>query len=62
MKENSDICNNKGNWNLLQIIQKIPDQHTGKAHQGTTENSHVGRCAHTAESSNVKVRNVYHGK
>ena len=28
----------------------------------TTENSHIGHCAHTSKSSNVKVQNVYHGK
>ena len=37
-----------GNWNHLKIIQKIPEQHTGKArNQGTTENSHIGHCTHT---------------
>jgi ribosomal protein L14E/L6E/L27E len=63
VKANSDIINNRGNWNHLQIIQQIPDQRSGKArHQGTTENSHAEHCAHTSESSNVKVQNVYHGK
>jgi hypothetical protein len=27
----SDTSNNRGNWNNPKIIQKIPDQHTGKA-------------------------------
>ena len=38
-----DINNNRGNWNHLKIIQKIPGQYIGKAlNQGTTENSHTG--------------------
>ena len=49
--------NNRGNWNHFQIIQKIPEQNTGKArNQGTTENSHIGHCTHTSESTNVKVQ------
>jgi hypothetical protein len=45
------------------IIQKIPEQRTGKArNQGTTENSHIGHCTHSAESTNVKVENIQHGK
>jgi hypothetical protein len=48
----SDINNNRGNWYHLKIIQKIPEQYTGKAlNQGTTENSHIGQCTHTLESS-----------
>ena len=31
-------------------------------HQGSTRNSHIGHCAHTSKSSNIKVQNVYHGK
>jgi enoyl reductase-like protein len=38
-------------------VQKIPEQHTGKArNQGTTQNSHIGRCTYTAESTNAKVQ------
>jgi hypothetical protein len=29
----------------------------GKYYQGTTENSHIGHCTHTAESTDVKVQN-----
>jgi hypothetical protein len=37
------------------IIQKIPARHREKARtQGTRENSHIGNCVHTSESSNVK--------
>jgi hypothetical protein len=38
-KNQSDTNNDRGNWNHLTIIQKIPEQQTWKAqHQGTTEN------------------------
>ena len=51
------------NWNHLQIIQKIPQQHTGKAgNQGTAESSQIGLCTSTAESTNVKVENIHLGK
>ena len=30
-KNKSDNSNNKGNWNRLRIIEKIPEQHTWKA-------------------------------
>jgi ribosomal protein L14E/L6E/L27E len=53
----------RSNWNHLKIIQKILEQHTGKArNQGTTENSHTGRCTHTLESTNVKEQNIQRGK
>jgi hypothetical protein len=39
------------------IIQKIPELHKGEAlNQGATENSHIGHCTHTSESTNVKVQ------
>jgi len=35
----------------------------GKArNQGTTKNSHIGHCTHTAESANKKVQNIFHGR
>jgi hypothetical protein len=47
-KNKCDTSNNRGNWNHFKIIQKIPEQRTGKArNQGTTENSHSGHCTHT---------------
>jgi hypothetical protein len=47
--------NNRGNWNHLKIIQKIPEQRIGKPRsQGATENSRTGHCTHTPESTNVK--------
>ena len=37
VQSKTDTSSNIGNWNHLQIIQKIPDQQTGKArNQGTT--------------------------
>jgi hypothetical protein len=41
---------------IIIIMQKISGQHSGKIrNQGTTENSHIGHCTHTAGSANVKV-------
>jgi hypothetical protein len=41
----SDTSNDKGNWNHVKIIQKMPEQHTVKAwYQGTTENSRIWHC------------------
>ena len=52
-----DTSNNMGNWNHFKIIQKIPEQRTGNPRsQGATENSHIGHCTHTPESTNVKVQ------
>jgi hypothetical protein len=31
VKNKSDTSNNRGSWNHLKIIQKIPEQHTEKA-------------------------------
>jgi hypothetical protein len=51
----SDTSNNKGNCKHLKIIQKIPEQHTGKAQcLGTTENRHTGHFPHISESTDVK--------
>jgi hypothetical protein len=56
-KNKCDTSNNRGNLNHFKIIQKIPEQRTGKLRsQGATENSHIGHCTHTAESTNVKVQ------
>jgi hypothetical protein len=55
----SGTSNNRGNRNHLKIIQKRPDQHTGKArNQKTTENSHIRHCMHPSESTNVKVQKM----
>jgi hypothetical protein len=55
--------NNRGKWDHLRIIQKIPEQHAGKAQsQGTRENSHIGWYTHTSQSADVKVENIQHGK
>jgi hypothetical protein len=63
IKIKSYATNNRGNWNHFKIIQKIPEELSGKVrNQGTTENSHISHCTHTAAGTNVKVRNIQHGK
>ena len=58
-RNKGDKNNNKGNWYLSKIIEKIPEQHAGKArNQGTTENSHIGQCAHAWEGINIEVRKI----
>jgi hypothetical protein len=43
VKYKSDASNDRGNWNHRKIIQKILEQHTGKAwSQGTTGNCDIG--------------------
>lgn len=57
MLKQSDVSNNRGNWNHLKVI------HTWKArNQETRENSHTGHNANTSENTGVKVQNVYHEK
>ena len=55
-----DTSSNRGNWYHPKIIQKLPEQHTKKAHQGTTESSHTGHCSHILQSTNVKFLHSYH--
>jgi hypothetical protein len=56
-KNEGDTSNNRGEWDYFKVIQKIRKQHTRKAcSQGTPENSHIAHCAHTSESTNVKVQ------
>ena len=56
-KNKCGTSNNRGNWNYLTIIQKIPEQHIVKAqNRGTTENSHIGHSTPSLESTNVKVQ------
>jgi hypothetical protein len=51
----SDISNNRGNWNHLKIIQKVPEQRNGKARcSETTQNSHTGHYTDPAGSTDVK--------
>ena len=55
-KNKDDTSNNRGDWDYFKAIQKIREQHTRKTiSQGTTENSHIGHCTHTSESTNIKV-------
>ena len=56
-KNKRDTSNNRGNWNDLKIIQKTPEQRTGKSrNQGTTEKNHIVHRTYTTESTNVKVQ------
>ena len=55
-KNKDDTSNNRGDWGYFKVIKKACKQHTRKTgSQGTTENSHIGHCTHTSESTNVKV-------
>jgi hypothetical protein len=63
VEKKSDTGHNTGIWNHLKITDKISEQPTGKArNQETTGNSHIWRCIHSLESTNVNVRNIQHGK
>jgi hypothetical protein len=44
---------------LGQYLSNIPVKHEVK---GIKRNSHNGNCTHTAESANVKVQNIFHGR
>ena len=54
----SDTSKNRDNWNHLKNhFKKKPEQYTGEAKiQGTTENGHIGLCAHTSGSTNLKYK------
>ena len=55
--------NNRGKWNHVKIIQKIPEQHTEKAqNKETTDNSHTRYSTCKWKSANAYVRNIQHGK
>ena len=56
-KNKGDTSNNRGDWDYFKVIQKIREQHTRKTwSEGIPENSHIGHCTHTSESTNVKVQ------
>jgi hypothetical protein len=60
VKNKSVTSNNRSSWNQLRIIQMLPEQHTGKAHnQEMTKSSHIGHCTCTSESTKVKVQNIF---
>jgi len=60
-KNKSDTSNNRGDGDYLKVIQKIRKQLTRKTwSQGTPENSHIGHCTYTSESTNVKVQKIQH--
>ena len=57
MWDKGDTNNNRGNWNYFKVMHKIREQHTRKTlSQETTENSHIGHCTHTSESTIVKIQ------
>ena len=59
----SDTGNNRGDWNHVKISQKMPEQQTGRArNKGTIDNSHIWHVTHTAQNSDVKLQNVFHGR
>jgi hypothetical protein len=59
----SDISNNRDNWNHFKIIQKIPEQPTGKVrYQRTIEHNHIAHCTCTAERTSVKAHSIQRGK
>jgi hypothetical protein len=42
---------------ISKSFRKYVSKHTRKTRsQGTTENSHIGHCTHTSESTDVKVQ------
>jgi tRNA(Ser,Leu) C12 N-acetylase TAN1 len=60
-KNKGDTSNNRSDWDYFKVIQKVREQHTGKTRsQVTPENSHIGHCTHTAESTNVKIQYIQH--
>jgi len=63
-QESGINCYSYYNDNKNKKKKKRPyEKHIWKTrHQGTTENNHTRHCAHTSESTNVKIQNVYHGK
>jgi hypothetical protein len=57
--------NNRIDWDHLNIIKKIPEKRTGKArNHGTTKKKKglSGYCTQIAESADVKLQKLYHGK
>jgi len=62
MQEQDDTGSNRDNWDHIKIIQKISEQYTGKTrNQETTGSNHIGHCAYTPESTNLKIQNAYMG-
>jgi hypothetical protein len=60
VKNKCVTSNNRSSWNQLRIIQTLPEQHNGKArNQEMTKSSHIGHCAHTSESTKVKIQNIF---
>ena len=45
--------------NISQSFRKYVSNIPGN-HEGTTENSYIGHCTHTSESTNIKVQQIQH--
>jgi hypothetical protein len=59
----SDTDNNRGDLDSLKITQTVPEQHTTKGrNREITQTSHFWHCKQTAESADVKVQNIFHGR
>jgi hypothetical protein len=53
----SDTGSNTGGWNLLKIVQKIPEHHAGKARiQTTTKNNHIRHDTHSPGCTDVNYK------
>jgi hypothetical protein len=49
----------EGQQKPSQNHQKILEPHIRRAqNKGTAENSHIGHCTHTSESTNLKVQQI----
>ena len=59
----SDTGSNRDDWNYFNITQTIPEHHKGKREiKKIIKKKHTGHSTHTAESANVKVQNIFHGR
>ena len=56
----SNASNNRGNWNHVKIINKIPEKYREESrNQGTIKNNDIlHRKTHTAESTDEVAQNI----
>jgi hypothetical protein len=47
---------------LRKYLSNIPEKHEIKGLQKLQKNSRIGHCTHTAESADVNVQNIFHGR
>ena len=50
-----------GDWKHFKISQTIPEQHTRKHEIKELQKTAILGTAHTTESANVTVQNIFHG-